>query len=80
MSDLFVILKVLTNDPDGDVAAYGEFGAWIIMILRGVWVLFICVMGLAAGIAILVLIGLIIKLVIAFFGLFMSPIPFIERI
>lgn len=75
-----MILKVLTNDPDGDVARYGEFGAWIMMILRAAWVIFICVMGIAAGIAILVLIGLIIKMVIAFFGLFMSPIPFIERI
>lgn len=72
-------LKLLTNDPDGDVAAYGELGAWIMMIFRIIRTLFICALVFAFIMGILLGIAAVAKITIAFFALFMSPVPFLER-
>lgn len=72
-------MKLLNNDPTGDVAQYGEFVAWILMLARFVYTIFLGVAMLAMGIGCLLCAGMAIKLILMVFGAFTTDIPFIER-
>lgn len=74
-----MLFKILNNDPFGDEAKFGPFVALVVHLIRMAWVGFLAVCCVMACVGALVLFAFFVKIIIMAFGLFLSPIPFLER-
>jgi hypothetical protein len=72
------MFSLLSNDPTGD-SHHGEFFAWVMLLWRFAVNIFIGVLVVASMLTVLVFMAVCVKVILFIFGLFITPIPFVER-
>lgn len=74
------MIRILNNDPFGDDDRYGPVLGFIVHLLRMLKVMVLGIAMLSGGLIILIVGGMIVKLFLMGFGLFVTDIPFEHRL